>query len=60
MVVPPVNNGGDHANANVDFDLNSVFSVKSVGESGVVIIIAPFPYYETGESPYALIAITYT
>ena len=55
-----MNNGGDHANANVDFDLNSVFSVKSVGESGAVIIIAPLPYYETGESPYAFIAITYT
>ena len=50
-MVPPVNNGGDHVNANMDFDLRSVFSVKSVGESGVVIIIAPFPSAEELESP---------
>jgi len=50
-VVPPVNNGGDHVNAKVDFDLRSVFSVKSVGESGEVIIIAPFPSAEELESP---------
>jgi hypothetical protein len=55
-----VNKGGDHVNANIDLDLSSVFSVNSGGESGVVIIMAPFPYYETGESPYAFIAITYT
>jgi len=42
-VVPPVNDGGDHVNANVDFDLRSVFSVRAVAGSGEVIIIAPFP-----------------
>ena len=51
MVVPPVNDGGDHVNASVDFDLRSVFSVKVVGGSGEVIIIAPFPSGDYAESP---------
>ena len=46
-----MNDGGDHENANVDFDLSRVFSVKSVGESGDVIIIAPFPSADEFESP---------
>ena len=46
-----MNDGGDHVNANVDFDLSDVVSVKSVGESGEVIIIAPFPSAEELESP---------
>ena len=51
IVVPPVNDGGDHVNANIDFDLRSVFSLKSVGGSGEVIIIAPFPSADEFESP---------
>ena len=51
MVVPPVNDGGDQVNDKVDLVLKSVFSMRSVGGSGVVIIIAPLPYYDTGESP---------
>ena len=46
MEVPPVNDGGDHVNAKVDFDLKSVFSSKLTGGSGVVVIIAPLPYSE--------------
>ena len=50
-MVPPVNDGGDHLNANIDFDLKSVSSLRLAAGSGDVIIIAPLPYYETGESP---------
>jgi hypothetical protein len=50
-VVPPVNNGGDHVNAKVDFDLKRVFSVRSVGGSGDVIIIAPLPSSDEIDSP---------
>jgi hypothetical protein len=51
MVVPPVNNGGDHINAKDDFVLKRVFSVRSVDGSGEVVIIAPFPFNEGSESP---------
>ena len=51
MISPPVNKGGDHVNAKTDLVLRSVFSVRSVGGSGVVVIIAPFPSYEASESP---------
>ena len=60
MISPPVNNGGSQVNAKVDFVLNKVFSVRSVGGSGEVVIIAPFPFNDTFESPYALIAATST
>jgi hypothetical protein len=46
-----VNNGGDHVNAKEDFVLKRVSSVRSVGGSGVVVIIAPFPFNEGSESP---------
>ena len=59
IVVPPVNYGGDHVNAKDDFDLKRVFSVRSVGGSGDVIIIAPLPSSDEIDSPYALIAITF-
>ena len=49
MISPPVNEGGDHVNANVDLDLKRVSSVRSFGGSGVVVIIAPFPFYEASE-----------
>ena len=51
MVVPPVNYGGDQVNDKVDLVLKSVFSMRSVGGSGVVIIIAPLPFYEADELP---------
>ena len=46
-----MNVGGDHAIAKDDLDLKRVFSVRSVGGSGVVVIMAPFPFYETSEFP---------
>ena len=49
MISPPVNEGGDHVNANVDLDLKRVSSVRSVGGSGVVVLTAPFPFYEASE-----------
>ena len=51
MISPPVNVGGSHVNAKVDFVLNKVFSVRSVGGSGEVVIIAPFPFNDKSESP---------
>jgi len=51
MISPPVNIGGDHVNAKTDLVLRSVFSVRSVGGSGVVVITAPLPYSETSELP---------
>ena len=51
MISPPVNKGGNHVNAKVDLDLKSVFSSKSVGGSGVVVITAPLPYSEICDSP---------
>ena len=46
-----MNYGGDHVNAKVDFDLKRVISVRSVGGSGVVVIMAPLPFYEASEFP---------
>ena len=43
MIVPPMNDGGNHVNAKVDLVLKSVFSVRSIGGSGDVIIMAPLP-----------------
>jgi hypothetical protein len=60
MISPPVNKGGDHLNDKTDLDLKSVFSVRSVGGSGDVVIIAPLPCSEARESPYAFIATTST
>ena len=51
-----MNIGCDHVNAKVDLDLNNVSSFRLVGGSGDVIMIAPFPFYETGELPYAFMA----
>ena len=46
-----MNYGGDHVIAKDDFDLKRVFSVRSVGGSGVVVIMAPLPFYEASEFP---------
>ena len=46
-----MNVGGDHVNAKDDLDLKRVFSVRSVGGSGVVVIIAPLPVSEASEFP---------
>ena len=43
--------GGDHVNAKVDFDLKVVFSVRSIGGSGEVVIMAPLPFSEAIEFP---------
>ena len=51
MISPPVNVGGSHVNAKVDLVLSKVFSVRSVGGSGEVVIIAPFPFNDRSESP---------
>ena len=51
MISPPVNEGGDHVNDKTDLVLRSVFSVRSVGGSGVVVIIAQLPCSEASESP---------
>ena len=51
MISPPVNKGGDHVNDRTDLVLRIVFSVRSVGGSGVVVITAPLPYSETFDSP---------
>ena len=48
---PPVNKGGIHVNAKIDFVLYIVSSIKLVGGSGEVVIIAPLPYFETIEYP---------
>jgi hypothetical protein len=58
MISPPVNRGGVHVNAKVDFVLKIVFSFSSVGGSGEVVITAPFPSRDATESPYALVAVT--
>jgi hypothetical protein len=51
MLVPPVKLGGNQVNAKVDFDLSEWFSLRFVGVSGLVVIIAPFPLCETMEFP---------
>ena len=38
-------------------DFCEVSSTKSVGDPGFVVIIAPFPFRDTIESPYLLIAM---
>ena len=48
---PPVNAAGVHASPSVDLVLSEVSSVKLMGESGVVVMIAPFPSFETSEFP---------
>ena len=48
---PPVNSGGVHVNAKIDFYLYIVSSTKLVGGSGEVVIIAPFPSKDESESP---------
>ena len=48
---PPVKRGGVHVNAKVDFVLKIVFSIKLVGGSGEIVIIAPFPSKDDSELP---------
>jgi hypothetical protein len=51
MISPPMNKGGVHVKARVDLVLKIVFSFRSVGGSGDVVMIAPLPYSETFEFP---------
>jgi hypothetical protein len=46
-----VNKGVDHVNAKIDLVLRSVFSVRSVGGSGVVVITAPLPSGDESDLP---------
>jgi len=57
-VSPPVKLGGSQVRPKVDFVLYESTSAKLVGESGVVVILAPLPANEATESPYKLRAIT--
>ena len=42
----------------VDLVLSVVSSVKFMGESGEVVIIAPLPSFEISEFPYTFMATT--
>ena len=44
----------------VDFVLSRVFSVRLIGASGVVVMIAPLPALDSCEEPYIFLATTLT
>jgi hypothetical protein len=40
-----------HVRPSVDFVLSEVFSVRLIGASGVVVMIAPLPAFDSREDP---------
>jgi hypothetical protein len=50
-MAPPVNAAGDHVRLIDDLVFSNVSSVKLMGASGVVVITAPLPSFETNEFP---------
>jgi len=47
-----------HVRPSVDFVRSKEFSVRLIGASGVVVIIAPLPALDSIEDPYKFLATT--
>ena len=58
IYAPPVNAAAVQISPIVDLVLSVVSSVKFMGESGEVVIIAPLPSFERSEFPYTFMATT--
>ena len=59
-MAPPFEDPALHVRPSVDFVRYEVFSARLVGASGDVVITAPLPSDDSVESPYKLVAITFT
>lgn len=55
---PPIKSALLHVKPRVDFVLSEVSSAKLIGESGVVVMIAPLPVLDSSEEPYRFKATT--
>jgi len=60
IVAPPFEDPALQVRPSADFVLCEVFSTRLVGASGDVVITAPLPSDDSVESPYRLVATTFT
>jgi len=56
---PPIKSALLQFRPRVDFVRYDVFSIRPKGASGVVVIIAPFPAFDSIEDPYIFLATTF-